>query len=306
MRNIIFKITRENELRIIKDFLRNFGVSSALLKKLKCSECGILVNGKHARAIDLLHTGDLLEINIEQGGDAPSPMECGALPDVVYEDEDIIAFNKPPFMPVHESRNHRGDALSNAYASLCGNQCGSFRAVYRLDRDTSGIVVAAKNELAASKLAGKIKKDYYAVVKGSLACNGGIIDAPIARKEQSIIERCVSQSGERAVTRWETVLSENGLTLVKLNLETGRTHQIRVHFSFLGMPLAGDTLYGGNLNLINRQALHCKSVSFFHPVSGNEIKLDCAFPQDFKPLINLKRIKGSRLYENYTELSDRP
>ena len=156
-------------------------------------------------------------------------------------------------MPVHESRNHRGDTLSNAVADICG---GAFRAIYRLDRDTSGIVLIAKNEFAAAKLAGRVRKDYYAVVCGKIE-GSGVIDAPIKRERESIIKRCVA----------------------------GRTHQIRVHFAHIGYPLAGDTLYGGSTEEISRQALHCRDIYFSHPVSEEEIHIFCEMPQDMKKLI---------------------
>lgn len=281
MRQIEFKITEKDNGKRIKDFLMEFGVSSSLLTRLKQTENGITVNGKFARAIDIIYLGDLLKILIESKGHMPEPSDVSI--EIIYEDEDIIAVNKPPFMPVHESRNHRGDALSNAVSAIMKEDT-AFRAVYRLDRDTSGIVLIAKNELAASKLAGKIKKDYYAI-----ACRvfteSGIIDEPIKRMNSSIIKRCVDESGERAVTHYTPVKTDKKNTLLKINLETGRTHQIRVHFSHIGAALLGDTLYGSPSDKINRQALHCKDIYFIHPVTEENIHLFCDFPQDFKGLI---------------------
>ena len=277
MRKIHFKISAADNGRRIKDYLRDFGVSSALLTKLKQTENGITLNGKFARAIDILRQGDILEIAVENKGHMPAPLDIPL--DVLYEDEDLIAVNKPPFMPVHESRNHIGDTLSNAIAAHIEEDT-AFRAVYRLDRDTGGIVLIAKNPLAAAKLAGKVKKDYYAIVKGEIT-ESGVIDAPIARLDSSIIKRCVSEGGERAVTHYEPIRTKNGLTLLKINLETGRTHQIRVHFSHMGYPLLGDTLYGGDDERLNRQALHCKDIYFIHPVTGADIHITCPFPDDF-------------------------
>ena len=161
--------------------------------------------------------------------------------EIPYEDEDIIVLNKPPLMPVHESRNHIGDTLSNFVAYHCGEDM-AFRAVYRLDRDTSGLVLVAKNELADAKLAGKIKKDYYAVVDGTIE-NDGIVDAPIARCGDSIIKRKVDENGETAITEYFPIKSNGNTTLVKFNLKTGRTHQIRVHMEHIGHSLLGDKLY---------------------------------------------------------------
>lgn len=282
MRSIEFIITDKDSGRQVRDYLRDFGVSSALLTKLKNTENGITKNGVFARTIDKIFTDDTLKITIENKGRMPEKLTESNV-QAVYNDADILVLNKPAFMPVHESRNHRGDTLANAAACYMERDT-AFRAVYRLDRDTSGLVLIAKNELAACKLAGKIQKDYYAVCSGELS-GKGTIDLPIRRVCESIIERGVFDDGERAVTHWEAVSSKNGNTLLKLNLETGRTHQIRVHFSHLGYPLLGDTLYGGSTDLIDRQALHCKTIYFTHPITHKEMMLNCDFPTDFKGLI---------------------
>ncbi len=279
MRRIKFEISADESGKTIKDFLRAFGVSGSLLKNLKQTENGIVLNGKHARSVDALKSGDVLEITLDERGKVPAPLNIPL--DILFEDDDLIAVNKPPFMPVHESRNHIGDTLSNAVASRI-TDC--FRAVYRLDRDTSGIVLIAKNRLAACKLAGRVKKDYYAVVSGILN-SPRTIDAPIKRVGSSIIKRCVAPDGEKAVTHYFPVKTDGRATLLKINLETGKTHQIRVHLSSIGHPLLGDTLYGGNADPINRQALHCKDIYFDHPITGEQIHISCDFPTDFKGLI---------------------
>lgn len=282
MRVIEFVIEEKSAGMSIRDYLRDFGVSSALLTKLKRTENGITLNGEFSKAIAILSKGDVLKINIADSGKMPTPNYC---PDVstVYDDEDIIVLNKPAFMPVHESRNHRGDTLANAYAYLAKSNT-AFRAVYRLDRDTSGLVLIAKNELAAAKLAGKIDKEYYAVCSGEIE-GSGTIDAPIRRVDQSIITRGVFPDGERAVTHYESVKTVSSNTLLRIKLETGRTHQIRVHFAYLGHALVGDTLYGNPSPMINRQALHCKTITFTHPITNEIITLDSDFPDDFKGLI---------------------
>ena len=266
---------------MIKDFLKGFGVSSSLLTKLKQTENGITLNGSFAKAIEHIKTDDTLQISIESKGHMPIPSDTEI--EILYEDEDILVANKPPFMPVHESRNHRGDTLSNAVAAHMKEDT-AFRAVFRLDRDTSGAILIAKHELAASKLAGKIKKDYYAVVKGKIT-ESGTIDLPIKRLDESIIKRCVADGGERAVTHYKPIKTSNRTTLLKINLETGRTHQIRVHFSHLGYPLIGDSLYGGEDKRMNRQALHCRDIYFLHPITNEEMHIYSPFPQDFQELI---------------------
>lgn len=282
MREIEFKITAKDDDRQIRDFLREFGVSSALLTKLKQTENGITLNGTFAKTIEKTHTDDILKIVIASKGKMPKKLKNDKVL-VAYNDEDVIVLNKPPLMPVHESRNHQGDTLANVAACYM-DEDNAFRAVYRLDRDTSGLVLIAKNELAACKLAGKIEKDYYAVCQGVLE-GDGTVDLPIARTGDSIIKRAVNEKGEKAVTHWSCMKSDGKNTLVKFKLETGRTHQIRVHMSHIGHVLLGDTLYGGDTDLINRQALHCKTIRFIHPVTEEKITVDCDFPEDFKGLI---------------------
>lgn len=278
MRVIHFEIKEKDNNRQIKEFLRDFGVSSSLLTKLKQTENGITVNGNFARTIERLSIGDRLVISIQNKGHMPKPLENNNV-QMVYDDEDILVLNKPFMMPVHESRNHQGDTLANAAACYMVSDT-AFRAVYRLDRDTSGLVLIAKNELAASKLAGRIKKDYYAICEGVLT-DSGTIDLPIRRVNDSIIERGVFHDGEKAVTHWCAVKNNGECTLLKINLETGRTHQIRVHFSHIGHPLLGDSLYKGNCNQITRQALHCKTIYFTHPVTEKQMQIDSDFPADF-------------------------
>lgn len=281
MRIINFEITEKDDKKSIRTFLREFGVSASLLTKLKHTENGITKNEVFAKTIEELSTGDTLTIKIENSGSIARPM-CIDI-EIPYEDEDIIVLNKPPLMPVHESRNHIGDTLSNFVAYHCGENM-AFRAVYRLDRDTSGLVLVSKNELAAAKLAGKIKKDYYAVVDGTIE-NDGIVDAPIARCGDSIIKRKVDENGETAITEYFPIKSNGNATLVKFNLKTGRTHQIRVHMEHIGHSLLGDKLYGGDCSMISRQALHCKDIYFTHPITEKPMHITCDFPNDMKNLV---------------------
>lgn len=282
MRTISLKVAPIHNGAKAATVLRSFGVSAALLTKLKKTETGITLNGKPIRSIERVNEGDALTISIEDSGTPPAPW---AIPiNICYEDEDIIIVNKPAGMAVHETRNHQGDALSNAVSAAC-SLSGAFRPVFRLDRDTSGLVLIAKHELSAAKLAGKIKKDYYAAVSGEFS-GSGTIDAPIARASDSIMLRCVSPEGERAVTHWQALCTNGEFSLLKIKLETGRTHQIRVHFASVGAPLLGDTLYGGDCNLISRQALHCKRIEFTHPVTNVIMEMECPFPEDFKGLIS--------------------
>lgn len=282
MREIEFIIEEKDDSKAIRDYLREFGVSSSLLTKLKQLENGITLNGEFAKTIEHISTGDKLKIKLVENGKTPVPVQNEQVK-ILYNDEDIIVLNKPPLMPVHESKNHRGDTLANVTACYLPDNT-PFRAVYRLDRDTSGLVLVAKNELSASKLASKIKKKYYAVCSGIIE-NKGTIDLPIRRVADSIITRGVFPDGDRAVTHYKAVSHQDNSTLLEINLETGRTHQIRVHFSHIGHALLGDSLYGGECDRINRQALHCKTISFIHPVTNEKITVDSDFPDDIKGLI---------------------
>lgn len=199
----------------------------------------------------------------------------------VFENENLIVFNKPAGMPVHPSIRHQGDTLGNYFSSLFPEL--TFRPVNRLDRDTSGLCVIAKNALAASSLQGECRKIYYAAVHGIIE-ESGTIDAPITRRQQSIITRCVSPEGRRAVTHYRRLSFNDKYSLAEIVLETGRTHQIRVHFSHIGHPLAGDDLYGGLRENISRQALHCGEMSFTEPVSGELITVNAPLPEDIEGL----------------------
>ena len=186
---------------------------------------------------------------------------------------------------------HYSDSLANGvkfYFDRIGLR-KKIRIVNRLDRNTSGIVIFAKNEYIQETLikqmqSKEFKKEYLAIVEGILQEKSGTLDFPIARKDGSIIERCVKPNGEKAITHYNVLKDFNGLSLVHIVLETGRTHQIRVHFSHIGHPVLGDTLYGNPSNLISRQALHSFKVSFIHPISQEKLSLEAPIPDDMKIL----------------------
>ncbi len=200
---------------------------------------------------------------------------------VAFENDSLVVFNKPSGMPVHPSIRHQGDTLGNYFAYRYPEL--TFRSVNRLDRDTSGLCIIAKDALAAKLLQGNCKKVYYAAVHGEIP-EKGTIDAPIARERESIILRCVREDGQRAVTHYKRLKMNDKYSLAEIDLETGRTHQIRVHFAHIGAPLAGDDLYGGLRNDISRQALHCGRLSFNDPLSGEPITVDSELPEDIKAL----------------------
>ena len=222
------------------------------------------------------------------GGHAPVCAESGACSPVLYEDADVVVFDKPPGMPVHPSHRHREDTLANLFAARYGEKgvgC-SFHPINRLDKDTSGLCVVAKHPVAAAALSGAVDKVYYAVAEGIVSPPEGIINLPIARAEESIILRKVDPAGQTAATRYRTLRTGNRHTLLEIRLETGRTHQIRVHFSHLGFPLAGDILYGGCMEFVRRQALHCGVVQFRQPLTEKPVLVQAPFPPDLLHILN--------------------
>ena len=282
-RKIDYTVTSEYDGRKVIHFLRGYcGVSSRLLRSIKFTDDGMKLNGVKTRTVDRLKEGDIVTITLPEDENAPEPLAAEI--DIIYEDDDIIVINKSPFMAMHPTHNHQGDTLANAvsaYLAQKGNTA-SFRAVGRLDKGTSGVVVCALNPFAAGKLSGGIEKEYSALVMGNLP-GTGTVDVPIYRPDpMKTLRACSYDIGvEPAVTHWQSEKSFDGATLINLKLETGRTHQIRVHMAFIGHPLAGDTMYGDFLPEIGHQLLHCRKCRFVHPVTGEEMSFEAPFPEDF-------------------------
>lgn len=285
-RRLQYTIPHEYSSRRVLDFLKHLGFSHRLITKLKQAPDGILLNGEHIRTIDLMSEGDVLEINLptDKKESISIPVEMPL--DIIYEDDDILVLNKPAMLAVHESHNHLGDTLSNAVAFHLKKEGkpSVFRAVGRLDKGTSGLMVCALNRYAASRLSGKIKKQYLAIATGVYE-GEGTIDAPIYRPDPILTVRTVDERGERAVTHWKALKNDGKNTLLRVKLETGRTHQIRVHFASLGTPLVGDTMYGTPDERICHQALHCCECRFIHPVKNEEMHFFCDMPDDMKSII---------------------
>ncbi len=277
MRELLLTAEPHEDNLTALELLRARGFSRRMVTALKQSG-GLTRGGEILRSVDRVRAGDMIRVVMEDSG--------GAVPngnikvEIAREDEDIIIYNKPPFLAVHPSIRHYDDTLANAFAARFPDI--PFRPVNRLDRDTSGLCVCAKNRLAAAGLS-ELKKVYFAVVMGDIA-RGGTVDLPIARESESIIKRCVRADGKPAVTRFEPIERVNGRTLLKLRLETGRTHQIRVHMSYIGYPLCGDRLYGGDES-INRQALHCGETEFVHPITREIIRTAAPLPEDISSLL---------------------
>lgn len=286
MREIRFSVPKQYDGVTLRGFLRSFvKLSARQTAKLKRQPGGIRRNGGPVIAPDLLHTGDSIVLTFQDDDMfiLPAPLALS----VIYEDEDLLIVDKPPFMPMYPCPGHNNDSLANAVAFLQVSKGSdyAFRPVYRLDRDTTGLVLLAKNSYAASRLSGNVRKTYLAVCEGYLV-GSGRIDRPIGLKPGHSIQRAVVSEGQRAVTRWRSLFAGKRHSLVAVRLKTGRTHQIRVHFSAAGYPLAGDDMYGGSLDFIGRQALHCAKISFLHPVTGKKMRFSSPLPKDMKALLS--------------------
>ena len=288
-RVLTYEITAEQEGTKIGDFLRRAGYSRHVIIHLKKTENGILLNGEWAYVGQFLKEGDHLEIRIIESESSEQIVPAELPLDIVYEDEDLLIINKPADMPIHPSINNYDNTLANALMWYYQQQGETFvyRCINRLDRDTTGLLIVAKNMLSGGILSDMSKKreihrEYLAIAEGEVP-QEGVIDAPIARKEESVIERCVDfEKGDRAVTHYWRLDYRNGYSLVRLKLETGRTHQIRVHMKYLGHPLTGDYLYNPDYRIRDHQALHSWKLVFRHPVTGAQMQFKADPP--WKPL----------------------
>lgn len=271
----------------LRQVLQNeWKISSRLLIKLKHNNA-IFLNNTNVYLDYPLQVGDEISVNLNFDEKSENIVPISMKLDIIYEDEYYLVINKPANMPVHPSASHYTDSLSNGvqYYFEQNNIKTKIRPVNRLDKDTSGIVVFAKNEYIQEALIRQMKskefiKEYIAVLEGNLTTIKGTINAPIARKENSIIERCISEKGESSITHFELIKNYTNYCIVKFLLETGRTHQIRVHCNHIGHSIVGDTLYGKPSELIDRQALHSCRIKFIHPINKNSVEYVCDMPND--------------------------
>ncbi|MFS0672018.1 RluA family pseudouridine synthase [Ornithinibacillus sp. 179-J 7C1 HS] len=287
-------IKKEMEGKLLREFLQNDqGFSRRLLKSLIYNGGKLLVNGTEETLRYILKPGDIVSVEfaLEVKG---TYMQAEDIPlDIVYEDDAILIINKQQGIATIPSFKHQSGTLANGVLFHYEKHSIPYtvHVVTRLDRDTSGLLLIAKHRFSHSILStlqkqGKVKRKYYAIVEGLLDKKKGIIDANIGRKDGSIIERTVREDGQRAVTHYEVVRETATHSLLQIQLETGRTHQIRVHFSHIGHPLAGDDLYGGQKALINRQALHCFSLCFEHPVSKEWMTFHASLPKEMMEILS--------------------
>ena len=293
MRILTHTVSPEEEGRMVKGILRgSLQLSYTLLKSLKWRENAILLNGQSVHVNAIVHAGDVVSVALsERTPREDLYCENTAAPNIVYEDEDLLVLNKPAGVAMHPKAD---DAAAPSLAVMLTGYLGEGSVphfVSRLDKGTSGLLIAAKSGYVHDRLrralhSSELRREYRAVAVGQVTPPCGVIDAPIGRADGSIIRRCVREDGLVSRTEYEVLQTTERFTLLRLRPETGRTHQLRVHMAYLGHPLAGDWLYGTeDKNLIARPALHSYELWFTHPVTGQELHFTVPIPQDMQRLL---------------------
>ena len=269
-----------------------------------CAEGLVLRNGRAVKKNERVQPGDTLDITLP----APQPIAAQAedIPlDVAYEDADVLVINKPKGLVVHPAAGHWEGTLVNALLHHCQNSLsgvgGAMRPgiVHRIDKDTSGLLIVAKNDAAHTALSAQLKdhtlaRTYVCIVCGSLREDSGTVNAPIARDKRDRKKMAVCPDGKPAVTHWRVLERFAGYTLVECRLETGRTHQIRVHMAAIGHPILGDVVYGHKKPELGQssQCLHARELTFLHPATGQPVTVQCPLPAGFERVLTVLRAKG--------------
>lgn len=289
-RRLEYRVVQE---RKVDDLLRReLCCSSAVIRTAKAYPDGILLDGVHATTAQTARPGQTLSVLLSDRADGDLAAAEGPV-DIVYEDDDLLVVNKAAGVAVHPGPGHPDDTLGNFLTDYYKKRGIPFvyRPAHRLDRNTSGLLVVARHAHAQERLKGQLhtgdfRRIYLAVCEGTPPQAEGVIDQPIGRADGSVLRREVRPDGADAVTRYRVVSTQNGRSLVRLELETGRTHQIRVHMAWLGHPLVGDFLYGNERpELIGRTALHAWQLSLKHPLTGVRLELKAPVPKDMAALI---------------------
>lgn len=295
-RRIQYKIEEQHNGKCISMFLKEKEYSRAVIIELKKTKTGIQKNGTWAGVNEILNTGDILEICLTEQGASENIVPKELQLDILYEDEDILVVNKPYDTPIHPSVNNYNNTLANGVVHYYQQQNKPyiFRCINRLDRDTTGVTILAKNLISASILSKRMKerglsRTYVAFVEG-ITKEEGTIDLPIGREEGTIIKRKIDEKeGKHAVTHYckleELQVEGKAVSVVALQLETGRTHQIRIHMASIGHPLLGDFLYNESNHMLTRQALHAASCAFYHPITGEYKRITAPLPKDMAMLM---------------------
>jgi 23S rRNA pseudouridine1911/1915/1917 synthase len=287
-----WQIDTHHDQTLLRDYLRNVcGFSKRTLAQVKYHGGKILVNNEPKTVRYVVAKGDIIQVifppEIRSAYMKPEPIPLS----IVYEDDDVLVINKQPHIATIPSIHHPNHTIANGVLHHYDQQKLPYtvHVVTRLDRDTSGLLLIAKHRYAHailfhSQQKGEVKRTYNAVVEGIVKPSSGTIHAPINRDPNSILKRMVAEDGQEAITHYCVLNYWSGHSLVELNLETGRTHQIRVHLSDKGYPLAGDTLYGGKKQVINRQALHCIKLEFVHPITNKRMVFTIGLHDDIKQI----------------------
>ncbi|WP_423893321.1 RluA family pseudouridine synthase [Filifactor alocis] len=285
---LVWSVEKEEVLK--KVLIEEMGISLRMISELK-SRRAVNVNGTLRFNHETVHVGEIITVDLGENR-SEYGLEEGFV-DVIYEDEDIVAVNKSPFIVVHPTGTHLKGTLLN-YMESWFRQNGileKVRFISRLDRDTSGILLIAKNRYAHHRMsqahqAMMMQKTYVALIEGKMKRQEGEINAPIGRRENDGIKREVMEDGQTAITKYKVLKEGEKFSLVELTPVTGRTHQLRCHMAYIGYPLIGDSLYGGNMEYMNRQALHSVTLEFFSPRKEEKIYLKAELPQDMQELVN--------------------
>ena len=282
-----YQITENERGTTVLDFLRKKGFSRHILSSMKADKEALTRNGQRIGGREQLLAGDYFRVRLLETVDSDGIIPVSMPLSILYEDEDILVINKPADMPVHPSIGNYTNTLANGVAAYLDakDEHSPFRCINRLDRDTSGALILAKNAFSAAVLSTQmrnrqIRRTYLAVVEGITPPNG-TISAPISRVDDSVIERHVDfLHGEPAVTHYERLETKNEHSLLEIHLETGRTHQIRVHMGYIGHPLPADYLYHPKYDCFKRQPLHSLQLEFRHPVTDKPMCLLAPVSED--------------------------
>jgi 23S rRNA pseudouridine1911/1915/1917 synthase len=290
--SIQWTIPSKYEGKLLREFLIDHKISKRTLTTVKFDGGKICVNETEVNVRHSLKKGDIVHLIFppETGSDKLIPEDLPL--EIIYEDRDVLVVEKPPGLYTIPSRENRNGSLANGiagYYKRCGLQ-SAVHIVTRLDRDTSGLVLIAKHRhvhhlFSLQQLEREVSRTYEALAEGVMNSTRGMIEKPIGRKDTSIIEREIRQDGQYASTAYQVLCQFAQAVHLSLHPETGRTHQIRVHMSSIGHPLIGDDLYGGHIGLIKRQALHCKSLSFFHPMKKERMEFESPLASDMKDVM---------------------
>lgn len=304
---MVFIADSEHDGMTVLHILRNImGLSAGMIRHIKFLDDGILLNSERVTVRAILREGDILELNTSDSKEGSGICACDIPLDIAYEDGDVVVPDKPPYMPTHPSHGHYDDTVANALAFRYRGTCEPyvFRPVNRLDRNTSGLLIIARNRIAAGRLSRsmlekRIRKKYIAVLDGCLDADGGEIETYMRRTMESIIVReiCGKEEGaDFALTKYKVIMRSKENTVVIAEPVTGRTHQLRVHFASLGCPIIGDELYGRPSEDIARHALHAAYLTFPHPADGRTIELFSPPHEDMALL--LKKMFSNEDIEN--------